>query len=102
MATSLGCEFRLGEETPAADLFVAVRPGNPLARHFIRRGGAAHPDSAAAALARYLAEIGQAGSPTGHLVLPPSAKLGEAELRQAAGARPAWENIQDDITIWDR
>ena len=62
LATPLGCEFRLGEETPAADLFVVVRPGSPLARHFIRRGEAAPPGSTAAALARYLVEIGQAGS----------------------------------------
>ncbi len=58
----LGCEFRLGEETPAADLFVVVRSGSPLARHFIRRGEAARPGSAAAALSRYLARIGQADS----------------------------------------
>ena len=61
-ATPLGCEFRLGEDTPAADLFVAVRSGSPLARYFIRRGEATRPGSAAAALARYLAGIGQADS----------------------------------------
>ena len=61
-AASLGCELRLGEHTPAADLFLVVRPGGPLARHFIRRGEAARPGSAAAALARYLVEIGQADS----------------------------------------
>ena len=58
----LGCEFRLGEDAPAADLFLAVRRGGPLARRFIRRGEAAPPGSAAAALARYLARIGQADS----------------------------------------
>ena len=58
----LGCEFRLGEEAPAADLFVVVGPGSPLARHFIHRGETAHPGSEAAALARYLVEIGQADS----------------------------------------
>ena len=58
----LGCEFRLTAEAPAADLFVVVRAGSPLARHFIRSGEAAEPGSAAAALARYLAEIGQADS----------------------------------------
>ena len=61
-AGSLGCEFRLGEDAPAADLFLVVRPGSPFARRFIREGEAAPPGSAAAALARYLAEIGQAGS----------------------------------------
>ena len=58
----LGCEFRLGEDAPAADLFLVVRPGSPFERHFIRRGEAAHPGSAAAALARYLVEVGQADS----------------------------------------
>ena len=62
LATPLGCEFRLGEETPAADLFVVVGPGSPIARHFIRGGEAAHPGSEAAALARYLVRIGQADS----------------------------------------
>ena len=58
----LGCEFRLGEREPAADLFLVLRPGSPLERHFVRRGEAAPPDSAAAALARYLVRLGQPGS----------------------------------------
>ena len=62
LGTLLGCEFRLGEDTPAADLFVVVRPGSPITRHFIRRGEAAPPGSEAAALARYLVLIGQADS----------------------------------------
>ena len=62
LGTFLGCEFRLGEDTPAADLFVVVGPGSPIARHFIRRGEAAPPGSEAAALARYLVRIGQADS----------------------------------------
>ena len=61
-AAFLGCEFRLGEDAPAADLFVVVRRGSPIAQHFIRRGEAARPGSAAAALARYLVRIGQADS----------------------------------------
>ena len=61
-AAFLGCEFRLGEDAPAADLFVVVRSGSPLARHFIRRGEAARPGSAAAALARYLVRMGHADS----------------------------------------
>ena len=61
-AAFLGCEFRLGEDAPAADLFVVVRRGSPIAQHFIRRGEAAPPGSAAAALARYLVRIGQADS----------------------------------------
>ena len=62
-ATPLGYEFRLGEDAPAADLFLVVRTGSPLARRFIGRGEAARPGSAAAALARYLVEVGQADSP---------------------------------------
>ena len=54
----LGCEFRLGERNPAADLFVVVRPGSPLARHYVRRGQAAPSGSAAAALGRFLARLG--------------------------------------------
>ncbi len=53
----LGCEFRLGEENPAADLFVVVRPGGPSARRYIRRGQAAPPGSAAAALGRFLTRL---------------------------------------------
>ena len=60
--TFFGCEFRLGEETPAADLGVVVRPGSALIRRFIRRGEAAPPGAPAAALGRLFARIGQAGS----------------------------------------
>ena len=59
----LGCEFRLGEREPAADLFLVLRPGSPLERHFVRRGETAPPDSAAAALARYLGRLGRLGQP---------------------------------------
>ena len=58
MGMPLGCEFRLGEETPAADLFVVVRPDTPQARHYIGRGEAAPPGSPAAALGRFLARLG--------------------------------------------
>ena len=58
----LGYEFRLGEDAPAADLALAVGPGTPLAQRFIHRGETAPPGSAAAALARYLAETGRADS----------------------------------------
>ena len=58
----LGCEFRLGEDAPAADLFMVARPGSPLARRLVRRGKAARPGSAAAALARYLVRVGQPDS----------------------------------------
>ena len=58
----LGCEFRLGEENPAADLFVVVRPGSPPARHYVRRGAAAPRGSAAAALGRFLTRLAPADS----------------------------------------
>ncbi len=58
----LGCEFRLGEPSPEADLFLVLRPGSPLEEHFVRRGEAAPPDSAAAALARHLVRLGRPGS----------------------------------------
>ena len=57
-----GCEFRLGEETPACDLGVGVLPGSALARRYVRRGESAPPRSPPAALGRYLARVGQAGS----------------------------------------
>ena len=62
LGTFFGCEFRLGEEPPAADLGVVVRPGSALIRRFIRRGEAAPPGAPAAALGRLFARIGQAGS----------------------------------------
>ena len=60
LGTFFGCEFRLGEEPPAADLGVVVRPGSALARHYVRRGEAAPPGSPAAALGRLFARLGQA------------------------------------------
>ena len=62
LGSFFGCEFRLGEETPAADLGVVVWPRSALARHYIRRGEDAPPRSPAAALGGYLRRIGQAGS----------------------------------------
>ena len=60
LGTFFGCEFRLGEEPPAADLGVVVRPGSALARHYVRRGEAAPRGSPAAALGRLFARLGQA------------------------------------------
>ena len=60
LGTFFGCEFRLGEEAPAADLGVVVRPGSALARHYVRRGEAAPPGSPAAALGRLFARVGHA------------------------------------------
>ena len=62
-ARFFGLEFRLGDPVPAADFIVRVPPRSPLAVHYIRQGKAAAPSSAAASLARYLAElrVGRAG-----------------------------------------
>ena len=62
LGSFFGCEFRLGEATPAADLGVVVWPRSALARHYIRRGEGAPPRSPAAALGGYLSRLGQAGS----------------------------------------
>ena len=43
-----GFEFHLGEPGREADLFVAVRPGSDLSRHYIREGGCAERGPAAA------------------------------------------------------
>ena len=95
-ARFFGLEFRLGDPVPAADFIVRVPPRSPLADHYIRRGEAAEPSSAAASLGRYLTElrVGRSGRlfdlaleydiaevPQGHhpppgvfLKLPPAAK----------------------------
>ena len=81
----LGYEFRLGEDAPAADVALVVGPGTPLAQHFIRRGEAASPGSAAAALARYLAEAGRAGSALRDRV---AGTMLEYDLVETTGRRP--------------
>ena len=95
-----GCEFRLGEETPACDLGVGVLPDSALARRYVRRGEAAPPRSPPAALGRYLARIGQAGSAVRagidgimleyDLVAPPAGSEPGVFLRlpPASGAEP--------------
>ena len=57
VASSCGFEFRLDVASPAADLFVVIRPGEPLAHYYIRQGTADGADAAAAALARHLVRM---------------------------------------------
>ena len=57
-AQHFGFEFRLNDSVPAADFCIEVRPGEAVAQHFICRGNAAAPGSAAAALGRLVAQIG--------------------------------------------
>jgi len=54
-----GFEFRLGEARAAADFTVVVAPGRALAEHYVRQAEAAPPDSPAAALGRFLVELGK-------------------------------------------
>ena len=63
--THFGFEFHLGEPSPDADLFVVVRPGSDLARHYIGEGARSEPGSAAAALGAGLRE--QATNPDSYL-----------------------------------
>ena len=56
-----GFEFRLGDSTPAADFIVSVVRGLPLLEYYIGRGRVAEPDSAAAALRRFLAWMADTG-----------------------------------------
>ena len=57
VASSCGFEFRLDVAAPASDFFVVVRPGEPLAHHYIRQGTADGADATAAALARHLVRM---------------------------------------------
>ncbi len=52
--------------------------------------------------AGFTVSVHEDGPDTSHLVLPPPSELGEAELRQVTGSqRTAWDNIRDELTIWD-
>ena len=52
-----GFEVRLAEPAPAADFCVTVPPDGPVAADYLRRGGAAAPDSPAEAFAACLREV---------------------------------------------
>ena len=81
-----GFEFRLGEPSPEADLFVAIRPGSDLSRHYIREGARAEPGSPAATLAAGLRE--QAGKPDSYLARAVSGVVLEYDLAGLAPHRP--------------
>lgn len=61
VAKHMGFEFRLNDPVPAADFCVAIQPDQAVAQHFIRRGKAAKPGSAAA-LGWLVAQLDEAGS----------------------------------------
>ena len=68
VASSCGFEFRLDAPPPAADFFVVVRPGEPLANYYIQQGTADGADPAAA-LARHLARMDPDGPSRGDSVV---------------------------------
>ena len=64
VASSCGFEFRLDDASPAADFFVVIRPGEPLAHYYIGRESADGADAAAAALARHLVRMDPDAGPS--------------------------------------
>ena len=78
-----GFEFHLGEPGRDADLFVVLRPGSGLWRHYVREGARAEPGSAAAALAAGLRQ--QAGNPDSYFARSVAAAVLEYDL---AGLAP--------------
>ena len=86
-----GFEFRLGEPSPDADLFVVVSPGSDLSRHYMREGARAEPGAppaakaAAAALAAGLRE--QAEDPDSYLARSVHSVVLEYDLAGLAPGR---------------
>ena len=64
VASSCGFEFRLDVASPAADFFVVIRPGEPLAHYYIGRETADGADAPAAALARHLVRMDPDAGPS--------------------------------------
>ena len=64
VASSCGFEFRLDVASQAADFFVVIRPGEPLAHYYIGRETADGADAAAAALARHLVRMDPDAGPS--------------------------------------
>ena len=77
-------EFRLGEETAAADFVVAVGPGLPLTPFYIRRGETAAAGSPAARLGGILSDMQNSGDERQFL----GAFLEYDIVETPAGARP--------------
>ena len=86
-----GFEFRLGEPSPDADLFVVVPLGSDLSRHYMREGARAEPGAPpamrAAALAAGFRE--QAGDPDSYLARSVSGVVLEYDLAGLAPGRPS-------------
>ncbi len=81
-----GFEFRLGEPSPAADLFVVVLPASELAYHYVREGARAERGSPAAALAAGLQE--QAANPDSYLARGVAGMVLEYDLAEIEPGRP--------------
>ena len=82
-----GFEFRLGEASRDADLFVAVLPGSDLSRHYICEGARAEPGSAAAGLGAGLRE--QAADPESFLACSVVGTVLEYDLSGLAPGGPS-------------
>ena len=82
-----GFEFHLGEPGGEADLFVVVRPGSDLSRHYIDEGARAEPGSAAAALGAGLRE--QTADPESFLARSVAATVLEYDLAGRAPGGPS-------------
>ena len=77
-----GFEFDLCDPDPAADFCVVPSPGSPLAEFYVRQGEPAPPESAEAALGRFLAE--QADDPQAPLAVGGGGVILEYDLAGAS------------------
>lgn len=82
-----GFEFDLCDPDPEADFCVVPAPGSPLAEFYVRQGEQAPPESAEAALGRFLAE--QADDPQALLAAGGGGVILEYDLVGAPSRQPA-------------
>jgi hypothetical protein len=82
-----GFEFDLCDPDPAADFCVVPSPGSPLAEFYVRQGELAPPESAEAALGRFLAE--QAHDPQAPLAVGAGGVILEYDLAGVSSRQPA-------------
>lgn len=82
-----GFEFDLCDPDPEADFCVVPQPGSPLAEFYVRQGESAPPESAEAALGRFLAE--QAHDPQALLAAEGGGVILEYDLAGASSRQPA-------------